>query len=466
MPMTPQNLNCLARDCGIAARPEWECVTVSGVVIDSRRVEPGFLFVALRGDRFDGHDYLEEAIARGAVAVVAEAGPAVEALAGRIAVLAVSDTQRAFSQIASGYRGRHEPVCVAVAGSNGKTTTKDILGRILGQAGACVWSEASFNNHVGVPLTLLRLERGTRYLVLEVGTNHPGELGPLLDLGRPEIGVLTSLGPEHLEYFGDLSGVVEEEGVLAERLPATGLLVVNGDAPMIEQVVKRSRGRVLRVGYGEENEVRVTDYAMRDGGIAFRVEGVSALASGSYWVAHLGRHQALNTALAITVAAELGMDRGTIQLGLSQCKPSPMRMQVWMTGGIRVLDDCYNANEDSMRVALETLREVPTVGRRVAVLGGMAELGAHAESAHRLVGRHAARAGLDHLFVVGRMGAFLAEGARTEGFLHITELEDVDRATCEVPRYVASGDTVLIKASRASRLEAVGTKLRERETCL
>ncbi len=458
--MTPKTLDSIARACGALVEELAADVEVHGVCTDSRRIRRGDLFIALSGDHFDGHAFVEKAASSGACAALVRRG-CEPAVAGAMPLLFVDDPREALGRLAASYRMGHHPTIIAVAGSNGKTTAKEFLGRLLAQAGETIWSEASFNNDIGVPLTLLRMDSRTRYVVSEVGTNHPGELAPLLRMVRPSIGVLTSLGREHLEHFGSEEGVAQEEGWIGEVLPAEGLLVVNGDTPGVERVISRTRAKVIKVGFGRGNEWRLGNYRFEQDGVCFEVEGPLRNVCGDYRIQHVGRHQAVNAVLALVVAALEGIDREAIQRGFLECAPAPMRLQLWRAGGIQILDDAYNANEDSMAAALQTLGEMPVITRRVAVLGDMAELGSHSEAAHRAVGIQAARSGVNHLIAVGQMRGLMAEGARSGGLSSVSEFGDATQAANALRVFVRAGDAVLIKASRASKLEFVGKALRE-----
>jgi UDP-N-acetylmuramoyl-tripeptide--D-alanyl-D-alanine ligase len=276
----------------------------------------------------------------------------------------------------------------------------------------------------------------------------------------PRLGVITSLGREHLEFFGGLDGVAQEEGELAELLPANGRLFVNGDSPQIERVVSRSRASVTSVGCGAGNDWRARDVSIDESGVTFEAETTDAAYCGEYRVNLLGRHQAVNALLAMAAGAELGLMRNEIQRGLAECQPAKMRMQTWSVRGVRVLDDAYNANADSVAAALETLQEFPCAGRRVAVLGEMAELGPHSAEAHAEVGRKAAEVRVDQLFAVGKMAGVMGAAARAAGLVRVIELGELETVANAVKHFVRSGDVVLIKASRAARLERVGEVLR------
>jgi UDP-N-acetylmuramoyl-tripeptide--D-alanyl-D-alanine ligase len=433
------------------------------VCTDSRQVGPGDLFIALAGERFDGHEFVAEVARKGAAAVVVEPGRTPSGLRGS-AVIQVDNTRRGLGRLAEYYRKEFTPRMVAVGGSNGKTTTKEILASVIRQKLSTIWSEASFNNDIGVPLTLLKLDTSHEAAIVEVGTNHPGELEPLVRMSQPQYGVLTSIGREHMEFFGSLEGVVQEEGWLAEVLPAGGKLFVNGDSEWTPRIASRTLARVTRVGFGEANEWRVRSTRPDKQGITFRIEAPVSEFAGEYRLPLLGRHQAVNAALAIAVAAEFGSSRAEVERGLAECRAPKMRLQLWEFNGVRVLDDAYNANTDSVIAALQTLKDLPCKGRRVAVLGDMAELGHHSEEAHEEVGRRVAEFGVGQLFAVGKMAPVIARGARKAGLSRVLEFSNVEAAAAAVRSFVKNGDVLLLKASRASRLERISELLRGSES--
>ena len=429
------------------------------VCTDSRQVQAGDLFFAIKGERFDGHDFLAEVEAKGAVAVVILRACRPASLP-RCAVILVEEVRRAFGRLGAAHRKEFNLPVVAVGGSNGKTTTKELVAAVLREQFPTLWSEASFNNDIGVPATLLRLEKSHRAAVLEVGSNHPGELAPLVKLVQPRYGVITTVGREHLEFFGDVAGVADEEGWLAELLPADGKLFVNGDNEWSEQLARRTHATVVRVGMGEGNAWRSREVRMEAQGTTFQVDAPIRELSGEYQINLFGRHQVVNALFAIAVGEELGLGRAVIQRGLAECKPARMRLQLWEANGVRVLDDTYNANADSMLAALQVLKDLPCKGRRVAVLGDMAELGAQSEAAHAEVGRRAAETGVSQLFAVGKMASVMAAGARAAGLNRVIELAGVDVVCGALKTFLKPGDVVLLKASRAMRLERVAEILR------
>ena len=428
---------------------------------DSRSTQAGDLFVALTGERFDGHNFVSEVAQKGVAGVLMERGRKT-AVPG-CAVIEVENTRKAFGQIAARYRKDFSLPVIAIGGSNGKTSTKELVAAVLRQKLATLWSEASFNNDVGVPATLLRLDKTHQTAVLEVGTNHPGELAPLLQMIQPQLGVITNIGREHLEFFGDVNGVAAEEGTLGEILPANGKLFLNGDNEWTDELAKRTRAQVIRVGFGKSSDWRALDLSLEKQGLSFRVESPRGEFDGEYQINLLGRHQVANSLFALAIGAELGLKGKEMEQGLMECQPAKMRLQVWEWSGVKVLDDAYNANADSMVAALEVLQELPCKGRRVAVLGEMGELGAHSESAHAEVGRKAAELGVAQLIAVGKMAGVMAQAAREAGLNRVIELAEVEAAVPALKSFLKPGDTVLLKASRASRLERIAQALRAGE---
>jgi UDP-N-acetylmuramoyl-tripeptide--D-alanyl-D-alanine ligase len=435
---------------------------VNRVCTDSRKAQAGDLFFALAGEQFDGHDFLRQVAEKGAGAVVVERKRVPAGWSG-CAMIAVENTRKALGQVASKYREDFVVPLVAVGGSNGKTTTKELVASVLRQKLATLWSEASFNNDIGVPLTLLRLEKSHQTAVLEAGTNHPGELAPLLKMIRPNYGVITCIGREHLEFFGDVAGVAREEGWLAELLPADGKLFVNGDDEWTGRILERARAKVVRVGFAAGNDWRARGVRLDKQGARFQVDGPNTDFAGEYRIHLLGRHQVVNALFAIVIGMELGLSRAEVARGLAECRPAKMRLELWEQSGVRVLDDAYNANADSVVAALQTLLELPCKGRRVAVLGDMAEQGAHSEAAHEEIGRRAAELGVGQLFAVGKMAPVMGRAARGAGLNRVFEFADVDTAAAAIKSFVKRGDVVLLKASRATRLERIGEVLRAGE---
>lgn len=450
--MEPRTLQFICDATGGTLSGLIPTVLITGVCTDSRQIKPGDLFFALKGERFDGHRFLDEVFAKGAAAAVVETAPGNPE--GR-PLMIVPDVRAALGKLAARYRQDFALRTVAVGGSNGKTSTKELVAAVLSAKFKTLWSEGSFNNDIGVPLTLLRLESGHQAGVFEVGTNHPGELGPLAQMIRPEFGVITSIGREHLEFFGDLAGVAEEEGALAEFLLEQGKLFVNGDSPGLEEIARRTRAGITRLGCGAGNDWRVENWRVDENGTRFNLAGPDSNFSGEYQTNLLGRHQAVNAGFAILLGRELGLNRQEIESGLAGAQGAKMRLQARRADHFMILDDCYNANADSMAAALETLRVFPCQGKRMAILGEMGELGEASDSAHREVGEKAADAGIEALFAVGSRSAMMAGGARQGGMRRVFEAADSGAAVEMAGPLIEAGDVVLVKASRSSRFERI-----------
>ncbi len=453
------SLKFVAEACDAEIKSGSPETKIENVCTDSRQAKSGDLFFAIKGEKFDGHDFVAEVAAKKAAAIVVEPKN-LPAKTPDCPLLVVNEVRAALGKLAAAYRRQFDLPVIAVAGSNGKTTVKELLASVLRQKFSTLWSEASFNNDIGVPMTLLRLKQSHQAAVLEVGTNHPGELAPLVKLVQPKFGVLTNIGREHLEFFDDIAGVAKEEGVLAELLPADGKLFLNGDDEWSDKIAARTKAKVVRVGTGEKNDWSAKKIRLDKSGVAFRVAASREEFCGEYRINLIGRHQVTNALFAIALGAELGLDRTEIQDGLVACQPPKMRLNYWEANGVRVLEDCYNANADSTLAALETLCGLPLQGRRVAVLGDMAELGAQSEAAHAEVGRRAAELQVSQLFAVGKMAPVIGKAAREAGLTRVFEFAEVEGAVKAVKSFLKPGDVVLFKASRVSRLERIAETLK------
>lgn len=455
--MEPRTLQYVAEACEGELTVATPGRTVSRICTDSRQAQAGDLFFALSGERFDAHQYLPQVIEAGVAAVVVEKDKVGHVTS--LPSIEVDNTRKALGRLGTRYRRDFDLPIVAVAGSNGKTTTKELIASVLRQKKPTLWSESSFNNDIGVPLTLLKLETVHQAAVLELGTNHPGELAPLAFMVAPRYAVITNIGREHLEFFHDLDGVAREEGAVAEAVPAGGVVFLNGDNLWTDALARRTRARVVKVGLSDKNDYCARDLKLSENGVSFSVKSRAGKIDGEYRLKLLGRHQVMNALFAIAVGNELGLSRAEIAHGVSECAPPKMRMQFWSSKGVGVLDDAYNANADSMLAALETLREMPVRNRRVAVLGDMAELGAEAVAAHVEVGEKAASLKIDQLFAVGHLATGIAEAARKRGLQNVTEFLDVEQAANQIKEFVREGDLVLVKASRSMKMERIVEQL-------
>ena len=405
--------------------------TVSRVSTDTRSVGAGDLFVALRGGRFDAHDFL--ARAEHAAAAVVERVPA--GAPPGLPLIVVADARRALGDLARFHRETlRNTTVVAVAGSNGKTGTKALIHAALRATLRGTASPASFNNDVGVPMTLLPIDPADDYAVVEIGTNAPGEVAYLTDVARPDVAVVTSIGEEHLEGLGDLDGVRRENAAVARG----GLLVVNAEDGAFVELCRRTACELVTFG-PPGSDLVASDVACDAAGTSFRLDG------RRFRVPAIGPHHATNALAAVAVARRMGVADDAVAAGLADAEPPAMRMERTVVAGVTLLNDAYNANPASVRAALDALRAFPCDGRRAAILGEMRELGDAAERYHREVGERAA--GLGRVFCVGDAARPTAAAGGGEWFAEPAEAAEA------VASWARAGDVVLFKASRGARLE-------------
>jgi UDP-N-acetylmuramoyl-tripeptide--D-alanyl-D-alanine ligase len=424
---------------------------ITGVSNDTRTLRPGDLFFALRGEGADGHDFVAAALAAGASAAVVAAGRLNPLPAG--ACLEVDDPAAALRRMAAGYRRALDPLMVGVTGSVGKTTVKEMIAEVLASEAPVARTRGNWNNDLGLPLSLLAMPAATRIGVFEIGMNHPGELAPLCRLLQPDWGVVTRIGPVHLEFFESVEAIAREKAVLLQSLPADGLAILNTGDPYFPILRDAAAARVATVAVG-----RAADYAavIPDPGGRLEMEE----RGGRRYAVRVplpGRHNAENALLALAAGRERGLSPEAIQAALARVRPPPMRWEASDFGGIRLVNDAYNANPMSMRAALLAFAAEPVPGRRWLVLAGMRELG-HAEAAeHETLGREVASGAWAGLVTVGARGRLIAEAARAAGMDpgRVAACPDHAAAAAELSRRVRPGDAVLFKASRGERLETV-----------
>jgi UDP-N-acetylmuramoyl-tripeptide--D-alanyl-D-alanine ligase len=424
----------------------------AGVSIDSRTLERGQAFWALRGERFDGHAFVAAAAARGAAGAVVE-----NKVDSPLPQIVVADAGAALSALAGAWRSKSRALVIGVGGSNGKTTTKELLGSILAGAGPTLTTRGNLNNHIGVPLTLLRLEPAHRYAVVEMGANHPGEIAALAALARPSIALVTNAGDEHLEGFGDLAGVAHAEGEMYAALPADGTAVINADDPFHDLWHTLSCGaKSLSFGIDAPADARASAIHGRIDKGAFQTVFTLTLAGEQARVrlGLAGRHNVLNALGAAATAHAAGIALPEIVAGLERTRPVGGRLQLKAgPRGSWLIDDSYNANPSSVRAGIDVLCSLP--GEHWLVLGEMAELGPQTESSHVGIGDYARRAGITRVFAMGDAArhAVAAYGNRAHWY------DDAAGLAEAVAAEVDAGITVLIKGSRVNRLERVVERL-------
>lgn len=440
-----------------------ETTMVNGLTIDSRSVQPGAAFVAFPGERADGHDFVGDALREGARAVLVtrddDATRAAFEAAARpeTALVLVDSAQAAVEALGSWHRERLLCPVIGVTGSTGKTTTKDFLRSVLSTRLRVVATAENRNNELGVPLTLMDAGVETEALVVEMAMRGAGQIAHLCDIARPTAGLVTNVGVSHMEVLGSEEAIASAKGELVRAIPASGRVFLNGDDAWTDTLASASLAPVVRYGVGEHADVAARDVRLsEDGTPTFTL--VTGDASATVQLPALGRHNVYNALAAAAVGVHLQLDIDDVVRGLESATFTKWRMESFQSAsGLTIINDAYNANPTSMRAALSALLDVPTRGRRIAVLGDMAELGSLAELAHFQLGGEIASMDIDVLVTVGERGRRIAEGALAGGM-------DVDMVRpCATPEEASevlddmaeAGDTVLVKASRVMGLEKV-----------
>lgn len=431
-------------------------VVFSGLSIDSRKIKPGELFIALRGDRFNGHDFIGQALEAGAAGVVFSEDRNLD-FKSKV-FIRVSDTLWALQEIARAHRSKFNIPLIAITGSNGKTTTKELAASILAQKYRLLKNEGNLNNHIGVPLTLLRLESTHEVAVIEMGINRPGELTRLGEIAHPQAALITNVGPTHLEFLGDVAGVARAKGELLETLTPQGVAILNIDDEHYSVLASRVKGERITFGLRPEAHVTASElnfYPDRGTTFKLRMRINQKTQEGQVALRVMGRHNVYNALAAAAVGLYLGMQLDMIRQGLEDFRPVSMRSQLLELGGFHILNDCYNANPASMRAAIETLAGLGSQGRQIAVLGDMLELGGLSEAAHREMGLAVAKAGIHRLITVGKLAREMACGALSGGMearrVICCELpEEAGKVLLEIAR---PGDYILVKGSRGMKME-------------
>lgn len=423
---------------------------VTNVCTDSRAVKAGDLFVAIRGEKFDGHDFLAEAARIGSVgAIVEKSAPNLPA---NFTVIQVADTVQALQSLATAYRSTLSLKVVCITGSNGKTSSKDLTASILAQRFAVTKTAGNLNNHLGVPLTLLRANSAHQAGVFEIGMNHAGEIAPLAAMVRPDIAIITNVGIAHIEFMGSREAIALEKGMLAEAVDANGTVILNADDDFTPSIAKRTRARVITAGIAS-GDVRATDLQQLSNGIRFRLHATGQCVEAELPVP--GEHMVRNALLASAAGIVLGLTLEECARGMRDLQLTAGRLTQKTVAGIQLIDDTYNANPDSMNAALATLARMPVTGRRIAVLGRMGELGKESERGHRSVGEVAGREKIPCLITVGEEANWIAEAAEKNGVPTVVRTANAEDATRALREIARAGDAVLVKGSRSAELERI-----------
>ena len=424
-------------------------LAISHVSTDSRTIKPGDLFVALCGEHFDAHNFLEQVAKAGAAGALVSRDPP-PGLPQTFAILRAADTLVAYQNLAANYRKTLPLKVLGITGSNGKTSTKDFAASILGRAFRVTKTEGNFNNHVGLPRTILEANSDHQFAVWELGMNHPGEIAALARIASPDAGIISNIGIAHIEFMGSREAIAQEKGALAEAIDPGGFVVLNADDDFSGSIANRTRARVIFAGI-EEGAIRAIEVKQTAAGCEFTIVESAHRCRAQLPVP--GLHMVQNAILAVAAGRAFGVSLEECAAGLVSAPLAKARLQIREIHGVQFIDDSYNANPDSMKAALRTLMELDADGKRIAVLGRMLELGEESERGHREVGEAAATLGIDHLISIGNDTIALA--AEQAGLENSAIAQDASDAAEMLNEIVGPGDLVLIKGSRSSRTELV-----------
>jgi UDP-N-acetylmuramoyl-tripeptide--D-alanyl-D-alanine ligase len=444
----------LARAAGAKLICGSEAIRVKGISIDSRTVNKGEAFLALKGDNFDGHDFIARAVKSGASCIIKEAGKG-SFRPGTCACLEVKNSIKALGDIAGYYRQRFDIPVIAITGSNGKTTTKEMVAWVLSRKFSVLKTEGTKNNHIGLPLTLLKLKSRHQAAVVELGTNHFGEISNLAAICRPNIGLITNIGPSHLEYFGNVEGVLREKFSLVENLSSPALAILNADDRLLRRKLTSRKSSALILGFGAAkiSDFRITAIERAKKGIEFRVNGGRKMILPT-----IGAHNIYNALAAISCARVLGLSYDEIASGLAGFEFPSGRLKLRKFDSAQFIDDTYNSSPASLKHALYALEDFPSRGAKILVMGDMMELGEDKEEFHYEAGRHIARV-CDKFIAVGKLSKFAADAARHHGFEtgNLFSCSSAQEARELLFKKISpkKEDVVLIKGSRAMKMEKI-----------
>jgi len=422
---------------------------IHGVSTDSRTLRAEELFVALKGKSYDGHAYVEEALSKGSPAVVVERRwkPAHPGFEDRL--IQTEDTLKALGDLARAYRKKFQAKVIGVTGTNGKTTTKEMIAAVLRTHYRVLKSEGNLNNQIGVPQTLFRLGPEDEIAVTEFGMSAPGEIASLCKIAHPGVAVITNVGPAHLETMSTIEKIADAKVEILWALDEGGCGIVNGDDPLIMERARGLKAKIVTFGFGYACNVRPTRiFPLKEGTTGFEIGKVTVT------LRIPGKHNVANALAALAVGKVMGVPEAEGGAALEALPPPKMRMEKLHIGGILILNDSYNANPASMAAAIDTLAEI-SASRRIAVLGDMLELGAISTDAHLEVGRKVAQRGIDILVAVGERAKGIAEGGRASGMAHVQTCATTQEAVQALRAIVKPGDAILVKGSRGMKMETI-----------
>jgi UDP-N-acetylmuramoyl-tripeptide--D-alanyl-D-alanine ligase len=449
--MNSLTLSQIAQFAGASLSSGDGTAVINKVSTDSRTIKPGELFVALRGENFEGHDFVAASAKAGGTGALVDL-KWVGNVPNNFALLRATDTLQAYQTLAANYRRLLAIKVLAITGSNGKTSTKDFAAAVLARRFRVTKTEGNFNNHVGLPRTILEATSEDEVAVWEIGMNHPGEIAALSKIAAADAAIVTNIGVAHIEFMGSREAIALEKGALAEAIEPQGTVVLNADDPFTEGIAARTRAKVVLAGT-TGGAVRAIEIRQSAEGSEFTIVEGAHRCRAQLPVA--GLHMVQNALLAVAAGRAFGLSIEECAAGLAAAPLTKARLQIKEINGVQFLDDSYNANPDSMKAALRTLVELDTEGKRIAVLGEMRELGAESERGHREVGETAATLGVNQLITIGDTAELIAEGARTAGLDKVSSVRSTAEAAKLLGEIAEPGDLVLIKGSRAARTEEV-----------
>ncbi|MCC6543370.1 MAG: UDP-N-acetylmuramoyl-tripeptide--D-alanyl-D-alanine ligase [Nitrospirae bacterium] len=442
-------------------------LTAAGISIDSRNIKDGELFIAIKGDVFDGHNFIEEAIKKGACGAIVNGDyPLSGSIPQDRIILSVSDTILALQETARFYRNKFTIPVTGITGSNGKTTTKEMLWSILSQKSHVLKNEGNLNNHIGVPLTLLRLDSSYKTAIIEMGISDRGELSRLCYIASPDSAVITNIGPTHLEKLGRIENVAEAKGEILKFIPSNGFCILNRDDKFFDVFKAMSAGRIISFGISPDADVHIESYeTVAQGKSADSISFNLICPAGRIDIKlhAIGIHNIYNALSAAAAAYAHGIAITDIKSGLERFSPVRMRSAVEKVGEIYIINDTYNANPASMVAAIDMLKNFKAGNRRFAVIGDMLELGENTIMAHRDLGIYIAGAGTDGLISVGEFAGYVAEGAVEAGMSenNVKAFNDYPHTLEQIKEWITTGDIVLVKGSRGMKMERIVEGLRE-----
>jgi UDP-N-acetylmuramoyl-tripeptide--D-alanyl-D-alanine ligase len=426
-------------------------VTVEKIINDSRTLKRDELFVALRGENFDGHNFVESAAKAGAAGAIVNLN-----WKGRVpkdfALIRAEDTLQAYQNLAANYRKLLSLKVVAITGSNGKTSTKDFAAAVLAHRFRVTKTEGNFNNHVGLPRTMLKATRQDEVAVWEIGMNHPGEVVALAKLAAPDVAIITNIGVAHIEFMGSREAIAAEKGALVEAVGPEGTVILNADDRFSKSIAARARSKVILAGI-TAGTIRASEMTQSANGTDFTIlEGAHRCRAQ---LPVPGLHMVQNALLAVAAGRVFGLSLEDCAAGLATAPLTKARLQIKEIQRVQFIDDSYTAHPESMKAALRTLVELDADGKRIAVLGEMKELGGASEAGHREVGKAAATFGIDQLITIGGMGEVIARAARAGGLEKTTAVGSTSEAAELLGEIAEPGDLILVKGSRSARTEQV-----------